>query len=280
MDKEHNDYVSIPLDHDETEKLLGPFRSEQVVDHVYTKISMVYSDITLDYIRSYLDELKDKLGMHFPVDYIEESYTKFEASVDTGFYYYGYHLSQTSPVYRVIKGEIDVFLVDKKADFIFTYLFDIITIVLHYDNEEQVKHAIKLADNRFDERVKSHKLCRDPDCNKSGVISIDDDDSNNGSLCSLCWIIYTRMDSEFYSKCMNTIQSTKLINFTSSAYESLEIEHKLFTNVLFLCGNSILPESRDNNNNYAKYSGINKWVSLPLWFYLLLGEKTTTNKLL
>ncbi len=274
---EREDYVSIPLDDMGSDKFCQ-LADSNVIEHILAKISLVYPHITHNYISGHFYALKDKLGMYYPKDYIEELYSNFQTSADTGYYYYGHYLPDSASVYRSTE-EPGTFLVNREIDFIFTYMIDIITIVQHYSTEGEIAYAIELADNRYNERLKLHKLCCDSDCIKGLCISMSENDIPLTRLCSICWVLYTRTDSNFYQNCMTIIQANKHINFTSSAYESLEIEHRLFSHVLFLCGKSILPESRDNNEAYAFYTGINKWVVLPIWFHLLLQvNKTTTTQ--
>lgn len=276
------EYVSIPINDDEVDQTkftLCQFTDDQVIDHILTKISVIYTHITRDYISPHFYALKNKLGMHYPSDYIEELYTNFQTSADTGYYYYGHYLPNPASVYRSTQ-EPGTFLVNREMDFIFTYMIDIITIVQHCATEGETASAIVLADNRCDERMRLHKLCKDPDCTEGLCVSMGSGTNSNtgiSRLCSLCWVLYTRIDSDFYQKCLVMIESNKYINFTSSAYESLDIEHRLFTHVLFLCGKSILPESRDNNSDYAQYNGINKWIVLPIWFHLLIQGNNNNN---
>ncbi len=299
MTDKQSDYVAIELDprKESNHAPLQLFSDEQVINHIHDRLSMVYEDITIEYVQKHFGEMKNRLGMYYPSDYLEESYTNFQTAADTGYYHDSHQLSiqsnNMSPIYIPIKDECNTFLVNKKMDFIFTYLIDIITITQHYNDKDEIARIISLTDNRFNERMKLHKLCKDPDCIDGACFTVNDNNNNNNNnsnnnnndtgnkntLCSMCWIIYTRIDSDFYHKSMTLIQSNKVINFTSSAYESMDIEHKLFSLVLFLCMKSILPETKSyENSNYSLYSGVNKWVSLPLWFHLLLQIIPNTNK--
>lgn len=273
MNRQGCDYISIALDDMEKERPLTD-EEESTVWVIHFHLHSIYSDVTLEYIEYWYRNIRDNTDLpirHLPDSshYIHEKYHELPTAENTGEYtQYLYTDSQGLPLpHTKIDGEPDVFIVDKKLDFIFTYIFDMVTIMKYYHGKDE-NSLIQLANDRFSRRVQLLKLCDDDNvCVNMMNNSLR---SEHHDLCSLCCVLYTRLDSEFYRKCKQRLQSVRKINFTASPYEFLDIEHILFTQIIFLCGNQLLPEERFLDRQTVLYSGIHQWVKVPLWFLLLI----------
>jgi hypothetical protein len=271
----HNDdgYVAIELDG----FAIDDKADESPINLIHNLIGTIYPDVQIDTVSESYGYLKKAIINKYPVEYMSENYNDLVTMVAPPcVYQLAYHsgLFGFPLVSTRLRDEVDTFIVDKKMDYIFGLMIDVIIFEKEESNGAPVDdYDLLMA--RFLRKTRLHKCCcveSDITCNRL----VDGGGSSNSSLCPLCHVLYTRLDSEFYRRCVSKLMkngTNKNIDFNTGAYEFMDIEHLPFELVLFLCGNNIIPEMMDNGNMIGTYHGANQWVRVPLWFIALSGSE-------
>jgi hypothetical protein len=173
----------------------------------------------------------------------------------------------------------DTYLVNKRLDFIYGRLIEL-ALLSSEENENFANNAKQLFKTR---RSNLHP------CREQHVL--------NEKVCPLEWIIYTRINSEFYKFCSQQLKENPYIAHGITT-EYIGIENLSFYLVIFLCGDFLdyakVPSrestsmltttttstttttaaaadvtiNMNNNNSYAlnHYQEVNQWRKVPAWF--------------
>lgn len=147
------------------------------------------------------------------------------------------------------------FLVDARADFLYTHVIDQL-LLLEYEGVEQQAHE---AVARYERRARYYKPCPL------------EAEANHGAadrVCPLCWVVYTRVDSAFYKQVRARLVTSLTVDFSQTIYEYMDVEHLSFQLVLFLCGSQLVAEG-EADAAVSHYTAVNQWVKVPIWWLLL-----------
>lgn len=148
------------------------------------------------------------------------------------------------------------FLVDTRADFIYTHIIDQL-LLQEYENADVITQA---ATDRYERRARFYKPCplEGSPTHQNG---------EDKRVCPLCWVVYTRIDSAFYKQARARLNGSMTVNFSESIYDYMDVEHLSFQLVLFMCGSQIVADEADSNLSH--YDAVNQWVKVPVWWLLL-----------
>ncbi len=263
--QDDNKYIAIELDTFNNENK----SDESLIILIHDLIGTIYPDIPSNIISESYNYLKKSIINKYPVEYMSENYNDMVTMTAPGIYQGAYHstIFGFPLVSKLLHDELDTFIVDKKMDYIFSFMIDMIIFKKNEHNASSDDYDLLMT--RFHRRSRLHKCC----CVESDVTCerLVDGGIN---LCPLCHVLYTRLDSVFYRRCVSKLMKNginKRIDFNTGAYEYMDIEHLPFELVLFLCGNNIIPETIDNVSMSGTYTGVNQWVRVPMWFVALSG---------
>ncbi len=155
------------------------------------------------------------------------------------------------------------FLVDAGSDFIYAHLIDQLLLVRHQQQLLQLQHGDtdhlwQAARDRYERRLQYYKACP----LQAG------EHNREGRVCPLCWVVYTRVDSQFYKQARARLVGSLAVDFSETIYEYMDLEHLSFQQVLFLCGAQILSDGQCGQAA-SHYDAVNQWVKVPVWWLLL-----------
>jgi hypothetical protein len=197
----------------------------------------------------------------------------------------------------------DTFLVDKKLDFICTHVIENALLVSLKEDPNNNTDVDLLFEN-----------CKCLFINRKKVLNINSSSSSctttrtttvNNKLSPNDYVIYTKIDSDFYKFCKKILTSNEYFDFRSNR-SILNLQNISFYIVLFLCGKltefdkEILNNHIDTTttttatamittpnidyfnivNHHLKeitYKDTNQWIRVPYWFLIIWDASTTIN---
>ena len=199
---------------------------------------------------------------------------------------------------------LDTFIVSKKLDFLCTHVI-----------ENALLSSIKDDKNSDIDKELLDNNCRDLFiCRKKGLClpthPSDSMTNKKNKISPNNYVIYTKIDSDFYQFCKKVLSSNEYFDFESGSSD-LNIQYISFYVVLFLCGKSIefnieRPNSFENPSKYKieeeksydtkrrynsdkqeeyidmmahinslMYKDTNQWIRVPYWFILIWDASHT-----
>lgn len=226
------------------------------------------------------DQMNPESGDPATLQYLTEDWKLDAPTVGL---YRAFHYTDLFPtgdsrdVCRAVAGFTDTYLVNRQIDIIMTLLVDELLLA---DQETNLKTSVvekmrRLAGERARERKHWFKHCEELPA-----------DHDKQRVCPLCTVLYTRLDSLFYRRCVERLNACAEVNYTPTIYSFCELEHLAFPLVLFLCGGCAEgggligtvrqpesvgsdPEQQQQQNDDLLYSHTNQWIRVPVWYISL-----------
>ena len=184
----------------------------------------------------------------------------------------------------LVPHEIDggAFRVDRRLDFVYAYVIEKGLIdTLRYRGEQISQYQQQDGDYRFIEEIldeiDSYKDIYRMRVNSQYINQDRQGDSTTFDRSSDSWVIYTQRSSTFFKNCIDAVNRASSIE-QGIVYsdKTLRIEPIPFQQVLLLCGG--YPSFLENHTHELEKEGpitvnikeADNWVSVPIWFSLLL----------
>jgi hypothetical protein len=159
------------------------------------------------------------------------------------------HIDAQLRVSRPLDGVQDVFLVQRLADYVYSYIIDIALMGTRRDP----RFPPTMLDQR--QRYRSHRMATHLSCAVKHQ-----EPEEEARLCPLEWVLYTKQSSDFYTACRRLVAANGSVNYDLNR-RYMNVTPVSYHLVSFLCGPFC-----DDTSAQQHVQGHDQWVIVPLYF--------------